>query len=185
MVKDADDLPPKFTESIYRTKINEFSPITVSIWISLTISHFQNSFSAVQPMQGVVVTTIYSMEIVFVGPLILLFSFCSFYSQFRQNQMKMCNMLREKRKSNWLFCIYNYLMLRSIATIGSDVIKWNVKFIVALHLAEMAALFLISFLFFCSLFPIFKLNTKWYVCNNELIVASHTLAITHPHSHIM
>lgn len=30
MVKDSDDLPPKFTESIYRTKINEFSPITVS-----------------------------------------------------------------------------------------------------------------------------------------------------------
>lgn len=32
MVKDSDDLPPKFTESIYRTKINEFSPITVSIF---------------------------------------------------------------------------------------------------------------------------------------------------------
>lgn len=31
MVKDSDDLPPKFTESIYRTKINEFSPITVSV----------------------------------------------------------------------------------------------------------------------------------------------------------
>lgn len=27
-VKDADDLPPKFSENVYRTKINEFSPLT-------------------------------------------------------------------------------------------------------------------------------------------------------------
>ncbi|XP_067624106.1 cadherin-89D [Eurosta solidaginis] len=27
-VKDVDDLPPKFTEGVYRTKINEFSPMT-------------------------------------------------------------------------------------------------------------------------------------------------------------
>lgn len=34
MVKDSDDLPPKFTEIIYRTKINEFSPKAVSYWLN-------------------------------------------------------------------------------------------------------------------------------------------------------
>lgn len=41
-VRDVDDLPPKFTEGVYRTKINEFYPMTVSwcacfsasIWIN-------------------------------------------------------------------------------------------------------------------------------------------------------
>lgn len=28
MVKDHDDLPPKFTEGVYRTRVNEFSPLT-------------------------------------------------------------------------------------------------------------------------------------------------------------
>lgn len=43
MVKDSDDLPPKFTETIYRTRINENSPITVSvasvlrIWLFLCV----------------------------------------------------------------------------------------------------------------------------------------------------
>lgn len=39
MVKDSDDLPPKFTETIYRTKINEFSPKTVSDRKSIEILH--------------------------------------------------------------------------------------------------------------------------------------------------
>lgn len=30
MIEDSDDLPPRFTEGVYRTKINEFYPITVS-----------------------------------------------------------------------------------------------------------------------------------------------------------
>lgn len=30
-VNDNDDLPPKFTKGVYRTKIKEFYPITVSI----------------------------------------------------------------------------------------------------------------------------------------------------------
>lgn len=30
LVKDSDDLPPKFTEGVYRTRIDEFFPITVS-----------------------------------------------------------------------------------------------------------------------------------------------------------
>jgi hypothetical protein len=30
LVNDVDDLPPKFSESVYRTKINEFHPYTVS-----------------------------------------------------------------------------------------------------------------------------------------------------------
>lgn len=29
-VQDIDDLPPKFTEGVYRSKINEFHPLTVS-----------------------------------------------------------------------------------------------------------------------------------------------------------
>ena len=29
VVKDHDDLPPKFTEGVYRTKLNEFYPLTV------------------------------------------------------------------------------------------------------------------------------------------------------------
>lgn len=39
MVKDSDDLPPKFTENIYRTKINEFSPKTVSYKAKNSIIH--------------------------------------------------------------------------------------------------------------------------------------------------
>lgn len=47
MVKDNDDLPPKFTESIYRTKINEFSPITVSckfIFFWFLFLYYQTAF---------------------------------------------------------------------------------------------------------------------------------------------
>lgn len=44
MVKDSDDLPPKFTESIYRTKINEFSPITVSCATDSMHSHLLVNF---------------------------------------------------------------------------------------------------------------------------------------------
>lgn len=29
IVEDSDDLPPRFTEGVYRTKINEIYPITV------------------------------------------------------------------------------------------------------------------------------------------------------------
>lgn len=34
-VTDHDDLPPKFTEGVYRTKINEFYPLTVSIYLNI------------------------------------------------------------------------------------------------------------------------------------------------------
>lgn len=44
MVKDSDDLPPKFTESIYRTKINEFSPITVSVSVAFDNFSFSTKF---------------------------------------------------------------------------------------------------------------------------------------------
>lgn len=43
IVEDSDDLPPRFTEGIYRTKINEIYPITVSLMATCHIQYlYQN-----------------------------------------------------------------------------------------------------------------------------------------------
>lgn len=46
VINDNDDLPPKFTKGVYRTRITEFYPITVSTINYLPIySNLHNKFS--------------------------------------------------------------------------------------------------------------------------------------------
>lgn len=42
LVKDSDDLPPKFTEGVYRTRIQEFFPLTVSVHPHIPHNHISN-----------------------------------------------------------------------------------------------------------------------------------------------
>lgn len=48
IIQDNDDLPPKFTKGVYRTKISEFYPLSVSITknISLRFSPI-NSYDSI------------------------------------------------------------------------------------------------------------------------------------------